>query len=169
MLNARDILGVSITNESEDKISEYVFHAIKTGEKKLFIATPNPEILVYANHHLDYKDKLNRTEVNLPDGIGLFIASKILGRPLKTRIAGVDFVERLCKDSEENTVSMGFLGGRSGVAEKTALCLQKKYPWIKVGFVGSEWPGEQSSEWGPVGSHPHSTASVAPLLAGAQR
>jgi len=64
---------------------------------------------------------------------------------------------------------MGFLGGKHGVAEKTALCLQKKYPWIKVGFTGEEWPGDLGSGRGPVGSHPHSTSSVAPLPAGAQR
>src|SRR6185369_1099152 len=139
MLNARDILGVTITDESEDKISEYVFDAIKSGKKKLFITTPNPEILVYANHHLDYKDKLNRADVSLPDGIGLVVASAFLGKSVKTRIAGVDFMEKLCKDSEKNPVSMGFLGGKHGVAEKTALCLQKKYPWIKVGFIGEEW------------------------------
>src|SRR6266403_1144207 len=155
MLNTRDILGVTITSESEDKISEYAFQAIKNGEKKLFIATPNPEILVYANHHLDYKYKLNRAEVSLPDGIGLVIASMILGRPLKNRIAGVDFMEKLCKDSEKNPVSMGFLGGKHGVAEKTALCLQKKYPWIKVGFVGEEWPG---GEQGPARTFPPDSA-----------
>src|SRR5258708_7202615 len=35
---------------------------------------------------------------------------------------------------------MGFLGGKDGVAERTAQCLRKKYPWINVIFAGSEWP-----------------------------
>ena len=43
---------------------------------------------------------------------------------------------------------MGFLGGKDGVAEKTAECLQKKYPGLRVNFAGSEWPNEMKDEKG---------------------
>src|SRR5258708_30006593 len=99
MLQAIKILGVTVTNEKEKKISEYVLDRIRNDSKKLFIVTPNPEIAVYAQAHPDYKDKLNTAEVSLPDGIGLVIAGAILGKPLKGRVSGVDFIERLCVDS----------------------------------------------------------------------
>jgi N-acetylglucosaminyldiphosphoundecaprenol N-acetyl-beta-D-mannosaminyltransferase len=150
MLKTIQLLGVTITNESEKKVSEYVLEAVNKGTEKLFITTPNPEILVYANSHLGYRDKLNSCEVALPDGAGLLVAASILGKPLSNRITGVDFMERLCKDSKEKPVSMGFLGGRGGVAEMAALRLKEKYPWIKVSFVGEEW----DSARGPVSGFP---------------
>lgn len=140
MLNTITILGVSVTNENKEKILEYLFSSLKSAKKKLFIITPNPEMLIYANSHLGYKNKLNSSSIALPDGVGLFFAAGLLNKNLKERITGVDFMEDVCKKACENPVSMGFLGGRAGVAERTAECLKKKYPWINVVFTGTEWP-----------------------------
>lgn len=138
MLNKINILGAGITNESEKKILEEVLNLLQKG-RKFTIATPNPEILVYAKKHKPYQNILNSAEISLPDGVGLLMAAKLQGKPLKSRVTGVDFIENLCKFTEEKPVSMGFLGGRPNVAEGAVECLKKKYPWIKVVFVGSEW------------------------------
>ena len=139
MLHSIKLLGTTITSEREDKILEYVIDHLHNGREKLFITTPNPEILVYAQSHPDYQDKLNEANVALPDGAGLLLGGWVLGKPLRERIAGVDFIGKLCVESREKPVSMGFLGGRDGVAELAAQRLQKKYPWIKVAWVGEEW------------------------------
>ncbi|HZE86672.1 MAG TPA: WecB/TagA/CpsF family glycosyltransferase, partial [Methylomirabilota bacterium] len=139
MLSTIKLLGVTITNETEKKVSEYVLEALESTKKKLFIVTPNPEILVYSQNDLAYKTKLNSADVSLPDGVGVLLGARLLGKPLKERIPGVEFIEKLCEKSKEKPVSMGFLGGRSGVAELTAERLKKKYPWINVVFVGEEW------------------------------
>ena len=142
MLRKTKILNVNITNETEDSILEYLFERIKKGREKTFIITPNPEILMYANSHLDYRDKLNSADIALPDGIGLFFASGVLGGSLKERITGVDFLEKLCQEAREKPLSMGFLGGKDGVAKKAIDCLLKKYPWLDIVFIGEEWPKE---------------------------
>jgi N-acetylglucosaminyldiphosphoundecaprenol N-acetyl-beta-D-mannosaminyltransferase len=134
------ILGVKITSESKDEILEYLFTRLGKSKEKTFIITPNPEMLMYASEHLAYRNKLNSADIALPDGVGLFFAAGLLGKRLVERITGVEFIEELCKASNEKTVSMGFLGGKTGVAELTANCLKKKYPWINVVFTGSEWP-----------------------------
>lgn len=139
MLSTRKLLGVSITNEREEKILEHVTNQIVKGDEKVFITTPNPEILVYASHHLGYKNKLNSANVALVDGIGLLLGSWLMGRSLKSRITGVDFMEKLCMASREKPMSMGFLGGRSGVAERTVERLLRKYPWLNIVFVAEEW------------------------------
>ena len=139
MINKINLLGVEITAESEKNILEEVSRLIKKG-KKFIIVTPNPEILIYAKKHKPYQTILNHASVSLPDGVGLLWAARMLQKPLKTRITGVDFIEKLCKHTKEEPVSMGFLGGRTGVAERAAECLVRRYPWVKVAFVGEEWP-----------------------------
>lgn len=139
MLRKKYLLGVGITAERTDTILENVLSHIKTKKKKLFFVTPNPEILVYAQKHLAYKDKLNAADIALPDGVGILVASRLLGLGIPERTTGVDFIENLCKASRENPISMGFLGGWSGVAQRTVECLQQKYPWIDVVFTGEEW------------------------------
>ena len=133
------ILGVTITSEKRNFILEYLFDRLKTGENKTFIITPNPEMLVYASKHLDYQDKLNHATIALPDGVGLFFASGLMGGRLEERITGVDFIETLCEASRKKTMSIGFLGGKDTVAKRTAERLQKRYPWVSVVFAGSEW------------------------------
>lgn len=139
MLDAINILGVNITNENETDILEYVFESIRNVKNKLFIITPNPEMLVYASKHLAYKDKLNSSSIALPDGVGLFFAAGLFGKVLKERITGVDFIQDLCKASRDNPLSIGFLGGKAGVANRTAECLLQKYPYLDIVFAGSEW------------------------------
>ena len=139
MLRKTRILGVNITNESKGKVLEYLIERIKNPREKTFIITPNPEMLAYAGKHLDYQDKLNSADIVLPDGIGIFFASGILGDPLMERITGVDFIEILCKVSREKPLSMGFLGGKDGVAKRAFDCLKSKYPWLDVVFIAEEW------------------------------
>jgi N-acetylglucosaminyldiphosphoundecaprenol N-acetyl-beta-D-mannosaminyltransferase len=142
MLKSTKILNVNISNEKEEKVLEYLFERLQNDQKKTFIITPNPEMLIYASKHLDYQDKLNSADIALPDGVGLFFASGITGEPLQVRITGVDFLEKLCKEAREKPISMGFLGGRDGVAERAAERLLKKYPWLTIVFASDEWGKE---------------------------
>lgn len=139
MLEKINILGVGITNATMDKILKYIITGLEKADKKYFIVTPNPEILTLANSDFSYKNILNKAEIALSDGVGVIMASKVLGKSLKARVTGIDLLENLCQAVSEKPITVGFLGGRKEIAEKTAECLQKKYPGLKVGFAGREW------------------------------
>lgn len=139
MLTNKTILGVGVTNATKLEVLEYLFDIFEKAEKKVFIVTPNPEILVYSVKHPAYKAILNKAELALPDGIGVMTAGLILKKRLKQRISGIDFMESICKEGVRKGVSIGLLGGGPGVAEKAADCLRKKYPGIKIVYVTSEW------------------------------
>jgi N-acetylglucosaminyldiphosphoundecaprenol N-acetyl-beta-D-mannosaminyltransferase len=139
MLRETKILDVYVTNELEKYILEYLFDRLKSGKNKTFIITPNPEMLIYASKHLDYRDKLNEADIALADGIGLFFAAGFKGEELRDRITGVDFIESICKEAKEKAISMGFLGGRDGIAELAVKRLKKKYPWRNTVFISEEW------------------------------
>lgn len=141
MLDKTKILGVDITNDSADNILEYIFQKIEE-KKKFYIVTPNPEILVYASSHENFKKILNYAEISLPDGSGLFLASLFLLKPFRQRIPGVDFMEEICKRSISKPISIGLLGGKKGVAEKTAERLLRKYPGLSIVFIAEEWGKE---------------------------
>lgn len=138
MLNKIYLLGVGITSESRDTILEEVWNLLKK-DQKFFIVTPNPEFLVYAKNHYYYRKILNSAKISLADGVGLFWAGKLLGKKLKERITGVDFIENICEMSREKPISMGFMGSRSNIAENTVERLRHKYPWINVVYASDEW------------------------------
>lgn len=145
MLPKKKILQTEVTDASEDQILEYVFVSLEKTKEKITIVTPNPEIVTYAVTHPTYAAILNSAQIALADGTGLLVASWILGKPLLHRITGVDFLDKLCehasnlsKKDVRKTVSIGFLGGRDGVALESAKRLQRLYPHMHVSFIGEE-------------------------------
>lgn len=138
-LNKVNLLDIGITSENEANILEYIYSSLKENHQKYYIVTPNPEIIVHAVDRPDYKKIINEAEIALPDGVGVFIAAGLSGKIIKQRITGVDFMETICKLSENRPIAAGFLGGMDGVAELTADCLISRYPWLKIVFVAEEW------------------------------
>ncbi len=138
-LPSAKILGVNVTTASEDEIVDFIFTRIKKSQDKFYIVTPNPEIIVAASRSKRFEEILNGAEVSLPDGAGVLAAGNILKKGIKRRITGTDLMVRLCRESAERAFTVGFLGGRGGVAEKTAECLVKKYPDLRVKFAGEEF------------------------------
>ena len=143
MIEKKNILGVGITNATKKEILEYIIKSLENFKKKLIFVTPNPEFLVLASKNFTFKYILNKADLALADGIGILIAGKILGKELKERFTGVELLESLCLVVAKKPITVGFLGGREGVAEKTAECLQKKHPGLKVAFAQEEWPNAE--------------------------
>lgn len=136
--NKINLLGVGISNLSRREVLEYIVKNLQKKGKKYYIVTPNPEMIVLANEDKEYKNVLNMANLALPDGIGVVWAAKLLAKPLKERIAGVDLVDLLSKEVSKQPITVGYLGGRRGVAERTAECLREKYPGLKVVFTGED-------------------------------
>lgn len=131
----KNILGVGMSVVSEREVLEYI---VKNLDRKTFIVTPNPEIIVFANNNSEYKKVLNRANLALPDGVGVMWAAKLLGISLRQKISGVDLVESLCREASKRPITVGFLGGRDQIADRAAECLKKRFSGLKVGFAGPE-------------------------------
>lgn len=68
----------------------------------------------------------------VPDGISLVYAARILGRPLKERVTGVDLFQGLCGRAAERGLRVYLLGGRPGAAEDAAAKLQSINPGLCI-------------------------------------
>lgn len=122
-----------IDNISIDEVFEKTKNFLRDGRQH-YIVTVNPDFLVKARRNAEFREILNRADLNVADGFGLILASRFLGRPLKERVAGVDLMERILNwGDRENQGNMGaeeirifLLGGWNGAAEKIA----EKYPGV---------------------------------------
>ena len=68
-------------------------------EEQTIIYTPNPQILLRAEKSQKYRKILNSSTINLPDGVGVVLASKLSNGKIKSRIGGIDFAEKLISKS----------------------------------------------------------------------
>ena len=134
-----NLLGVNFTNTTLEEVLEFITKGLEKPQKKYYIVTPNPELLVIAHSDKRYKNILNSAKLALPDGIGVMLGAQLAGKPLKQRITGVDFTESLCSYVSKRPITVGFLGAGPNVANKTSECLEKKHPGLKVGLVSQEW------------------------------
>lgn len=133
------ILGVGITNATKSEVLEYIGDILRLKNKKLFVSTPNPEMVVAAQGNPELMRLLNNADLALCDGVGLLLAGYILGKELKERITGIDMMESLCQMGVDQAMNIGLLGARLGVAERAAKCLREKYPALKITYTASEW------------------------------
>jgi N-acetylglucosaminyldiphosphoundecaprenol N-acetyl-beta-D-mannosaminyltransferase len=160
MLKSKQILGVKITTSKENEILEFIQKELakpKGKRSKIVIFTPNPEQLSAAAGASSLKELLNKADVNLPDGIGVVAAAKLLGTGVEARVAGVDFMVRLIEDTSkigtgisaplsgvrDRPVVTGFFGGQKGVAIKAAECLRKITPKMTLGYVSDAFDKEK--------------------------
>ena len=128
----KTILGVNIDDVNLDETVNIVKNWLSKRGKH-YIVTPNPEIVVMAQKDEKLKNIINRADLAIPDGIGLKLSTDI-----ENTTPGIDVMEELVKIAAEKGFTTGFLGGRDKVAEKSAECLKKKYPKLKVSFVSEE-------------------------------
>lgn len=101
-------------------------------KRKMFIMTPNSEIVMAANRDAKLLDVIGKADMTVPDGIGLLIASKIIRTPFLERVAGIDLMDNLLHYADEHHKSVFLLGGKPRVAEKAAEKIAEKYPGLRI-------------------------------------
>ncbi len=141
-LTTTKILGTNVSTQNSDYVLKYIIKRLKGGSEKFYIVTPNPEIMMHALSDRSYQKVLNGAQVSIPDGIGVLMASRLLKKGVEERISGIDMMLSLVEQCAKEGLTVGFFGGESGVADKTADCLIKKFPGLVVNYVGESWNEE---------------------------
>ncbi len=126
-----NVLGVGFDNitmdEAVDKAEELL-----NGDKTGYVVTPNPEIVWLCRDDSRLMEIVNGADMCLPDGVGVIYGARILGRPLKSRIPGIDFISGLFERIAAQGKTVFLLGAKPGVAELAGENLEKKYPGLKI-------------------------------------
>lgn len=117
MVNILGVLINNITMAEAVKKTEDFFDG-----KPHMVFTPNPEIIMDCEKNEELKEIINSADLRLPDGIGVVIAASVLGKSIKERVSGFDYVCELLKTDR----SFYFLGGKPGVAQRAMDKLVKK-------------------------------------------
>ncbi len=126
-----DVMGVAFDDLTmEEAVERGVTLASAAGYA--YAVTPNPELVMMARKDPDYAAVLAGAELTLADGVGITYAAKILGRPLKGRVPGVDFALNLMAEMAKRGLKLFLLGAKPGVAERAAEDLTKRYPGLDV-------------------------------------
>lgn len=138
-----EILGVRVDDATYADLLARVGEYVEEGGPR-HIITVNPEMLVAAHDDPTLARMLNSGDLNVADGVGVLLASRLLGTPLQQRVTGSDGIYQLARLCAERGYRMFLLGAGPGVAERTARELQAAYRDLRVvgTYAGSPRPDD---------------------------
>jgi N-acetylglucosaminyldiphosphoundecaprenol N-acetyl-beta-D-mannosaminyltransferase len=133
-----EILGVRVDDVTCDELLAQVDVFITSGRPHQII-TLNPEMLVAAHDEPAFRQILNNGDRNVADGVGVTLAARLLGQPLRERVTGSDGIHRLAAHCARQGYRPFFLGAAPGTAETVAERLTKEHPSLEVAgtYAGS--------------------------------
>lgn len=125
------ILGLPIQNVTMDEAVNDVYSFFALRESKI-VVTPNAEILQMFQTRPEMHDALLEADYVVPDGVGVLMAAKRLGTPLKEKVAGIELGIHLLERCAAEGKRVFFLGAKPGIAEIAKAEVEKKLPDIQI-------------------------------------
>ncbi len=134
------VRGLSFDNLTVAETIDILTTRLENGTQTA-VFTPNAEIVQACIDDPSLYPIVGAADLLLPDGIGVIKAAKILGTPLKEKVAGVVVGEKLVEamshtpTHDASTHRLFLLGGKPGVAQIAAEKLTAKYPGLVIAGV----------------------------------
>ncbi|MDR1537667.1 MAG: WecB/TagA/CpsF family glycosyltransferase [Clostridiales bacterium] len=136
------ILGVPVDDVTPNEALDLLMGFLGKDGFHLLV-TPNPEMIMLAQKDPQYKEILQSADLVAPDGIGVVLAARMGGRPIRCRVTGCDLIASLLERLPETGATAYFLGAAPGVALKAKENMEKKFPGLRIlgaddGYFDSE-------------------------------
>ena len=95
------------------------------------IATVNPEFVMRARQDPHFHDLLERTRLNVPDGVGVVVAGRLGRKHVPGRVTGVALMREAMRLAAVREWPVALVGGVPGVAEAAAKRLTHDVPGLR--------------------------------------
>lgn len=126
-----DVLGVAFDSLTPEEMVDAALALMEEGGCH-YAVTPNPEFILEARRNPAFRDALNGAALSMADGVGVIYAAKLLGRPLKSRVTGIDFADALMARLAQTGGRVFLLGAKPGHAEEAARALEQRHPGLVI-------------------------------------
>jgi N-acetylglucosaminyldiphosphoundecaprenol N-acetyl-beta-D-mannosaminyltransferase len=125
------ILGVEVDSLTVSELNDEIASIARQGRNELILNVNALGLnLAYENKWL--RDLFNEAYLVFCDGAGVIIGARILGYEISQRITYADWMWQLASYAEKNNLSLFFLGGKPGVADRASTVLKESFPALPV-------------------------------------
>jgi len=108
-----------------------------------FLSTPNLNFLIASQSDTAFRNSVINSDLSVADGMPIVWIARLLGIPIRERVAGSDLFEQLRAESPKR-LSVYFFGGMEGVAETACQRINAEPSGLMC--VGFESPGFASAQ-----------------------
>lgn len=136
------ILGVAVDDVTlSDVVGQVGAWVHDEPERLHHLVTVNPEFIMAARDDAGFRETLAAADLATPDGVGVILAARLAGRPLRGRVAGADLVEALAS-LEDPDLRFFLLGAAPGIAARAGAALMQRHPRCRIAgtLAGSPRP-----------------------------
>lgn len=145
MKNRIEMMGCKVDNLSMEETLQTIEGFIFSGRPHQHVVV-NVDKLVKASRDPELRQIINDCALINADGMPVVWASRLLGKGLKERVAGVDLFESLMQRSAEKGWRVYLLGAREEVVSGVSSIYQKKYPDLTIaGYRNGYWKPEEEA------------------------
>lgn len=109
-----NILGINVSDLNKEKVLEMIGEYLD-GQKQHYIVTPNPEIILTAQHDEELFYILNNADISVVDGFGLKLAALSSGTDIE-RITGADLILDILRMAEAKKKKVLIFNWRDGLS-----------------------------------------------------
>lgn len=125
-MNSIKILNTTIHNLNMQETLELVDNTIFKGEQ-LHHVVVNAGKIVSMQNDLQLRKSVNESDLINADGQAVVWASRILGKPLRERVAGIDLMMNLVELAYQKKYKIFFFGANEEVVKKVVNIYSEKY------------------------------------------
>lgn len=137
------ILGTPIDNLTMTETLDCISAAIRNGVH-LHHTVVNAGKIVAMQKDPQLRESVINADLINADGQGVVWASRLLGKPLKERVAGIDLMEELVRLASRNCYKVFFLGAKETIVKSVVDHYSKKYsPGIIAGYRNGYFKKEE--------------------------
>ncbi len=141
-----EMMGCQIDNFSMEETLQTIEDFIKSGLPHQHVVV-NVDKLVKASRDEELRRIINECALINVDGMPVVWASRLLGKPLKERVAGVDLFEALMLRAAEKGWRVYLLGAKEEVVFKAKQVYEQKYPELTIaGYRNGYWRQEEEAD-----------------------
>lgn len=145
------MLGLPVANLTLLEAAQLILDQVQGRQDPCWqVVTLNPEMVLTARQDQAFAAIITNADLVVPDGVGVFWASRVLGNPLPETVPGIDLVQHLLAVGEQHLgrpLRVYLLGSQPGVAETAAQQIKVQYPGSSiVGFQHGYFPLAASDE-----------------------
>lgn len=137
------MMGCGIDNLSMEETLARIEAFIRSGLPHQHVVV-NVDKLVKASRDPGLRRIVNECDLVSADGMPVVWASRLLGKPLKERVAGIDLFEALMRRAADKGWRVFLLGARAEVTDAVADIYRRRYPGLALaGWRDGYWQGEE--------------------------
>lgn len=122
-----EMMGCQVDNLTMEETLQTIEGFIASGKPHQHVVV-NVDKLVKAQHDLELRRIINECALINADGMPVVWASRLLGKPLKERVAGVDLFDALMKRAAQKGWRVYLLGAKEDVVSKVRTIYQDRLP-----------------------------------------